>query len=65
MTTADKIAVFTPDEVAIRWRIKYTTVLAMINRGDLPCFKAGKQYRIPIDVVEEMEKTNQVPKESK
>lgn len=65
MTAIEKIAVFTPDEVATRWRIKYTTVLAMISRGDLPCFRAGKQYRIPVDVVEEIEKTNQVPKEPK
>jgi excisionase family DNA binding protein len=65
MPTSEKIAVLTPDEVATRWRIKYATVLAMISRGDLPAFKAGKQYRIPLDVVEDMERTNQIPKENK
>lgn len=34
-------------DVAARWRVSHGFVRALIGRGDLPCLRLGKLYRIP------------------
>jgi excisionase family DNA binding protein len=54
MTVHTAIA-FTPEKLASRWEVSATTVRDMCKRGELGHFKAGKQYRIPAKIVEELE----------
>lgn len=56
---------YTPEELATRWKVHYNTVMSLIKSGEIAHYKVGRQYRIPQDVVEDMEQTNQVPKEQK
>ena len=38
--------VYTPEEVQRILKISASTVARMIKRGDLPCTRVGRQYRI-------------------
>ena len=36
----------TPYEVAEALQVSYDTVLGLIKKGELPCIKIGRQYRV-------------------
>lgn len=46
---------FTPETLAERWGVSANAVRKRCAAGELPHFRFGKLYRIPADVVEEME----------
>lgn len=42
---------FTIAEVAERWRVQPATVRALVERGKLASFRAGRLFRIPLSAV--------------
>ncbi|WP_082024675.1 excisionase family DNA-binding protein [Mameliella alba] len=46
---------FTPDTLAERWACSAETVRQMVKRGELPGFRVGRLFRIPVNAVEEYE----------
>ena len=47
--------IYTPEMLAARWGISQQTVYNEISRGNLRCFRAGRNIRIPASAVEEYE----------
>ena len=47
---------FTPEILAERWGVSASTVRNMCMDGSLKHFRLGRLYRIPADIVEEIEK---------
>ena len=46
---------FTPDELAERWRLTGTTIRAQVLRGEIAAFRIGKNIRIPESEVRRIE----------
>ena len=55
MSADDNIA-FTPDALAARWQCSPQHLRDLVKREKLRCFRVGRLYRIPYDVVIEFEK---------
>ena len=52
--------VLTITEIAVRWRVHPETVRRMTVRGDFPgAFRAGAQWRVPLEDVQAVEKGRQ------
>jgi excisionase family DNA binding protein len=49
------------DELAVRWAVHKKTVLASINRGEIPCTKLGRRWLIPLAWVERQEQADSPP----
>ena len=48
-------APFTPETLAAHWGVSASSIRSRCNAGHLPHFRFGKLYRIPANVVEEIE----------
>ena len=48
--------VYTPEELAERWRVSPVTVRRALMAGTLKGFQVGRQWRIPEEAVEKYEK---------
>ncbi len=46
---------YDPDTLAQRWGVSATSIRNRCRAGDLPHFRLGRLYRIPANVVEEIE----------
>lgn len=46
---------YTPERLAERWDCSPAHVRRLCKRGDLPHFRIGKEYRIPLQAIEEIE----------
>ena len=44
-----------PEALAERWGINKKTVLAGIDRGEIPCTKVGRRWLVPLSWVEAQE----------
>jgi excisionase family DNA binding protein len=51
----------TPESLAERWQCTPAHVRNLCRRGDLPHFRIGKEYRIPLHVVEGIERCEPGP----
>ena len=49
---------FTVDDLADRWGVNHKTVRAMIERGEVRCFRVGRHIRITAEAVRECEGWN-------
>ena len=47
--------IWTPEQVAARWKVTPAVVADMCRRGDLVAFKAGRQWRITTAAVHQHE----------
>ena len=47
---------YTPESLAAHWGVSATSIRAQCRAGQIRHFKLGKLYRIPVKVVEEIEK---------
>ncbi|TMV85536.1 helix-turn-helix domain-containing protein [Thioclava sp. BHET1] len=56
---------YTPDSLADRWGCSAETIRQMAKRGDLPFFKVGRMFRIPVGAVEKYECSNTRSEDSK
>jgi len=54
----DKVLFLTTEEVAKMLRMNLRTVHKLIKDGELRAFKAGHQWRIPVEAVNEMIERN-------
>ncbi len=61
----EKTIVLTPEELAGRWKLHYNTVLGWIQSGEIVAYKLGRQYRVPLDVVEDYESNHTIQSEVK
>lgn len=48
---------YTPDSLAERWGVSAETVRQLVKRGELPGFRVGRMIRIPVQAVEEFERS--------
>ena len=48
--------ILTPEELAKRWRVAPKTIYRSLSAGVLKGFQVGKQWRIPLEAVEQYEK---------
>lgn len=46
---------FTPETLALRWKVSAATIRNQCNEKTLPHFRLGRLYRIPAAIVEEIE----------
>ncbi len=58
-----KIIVLTPEELAGRWKLHYNTIISWIQSGEIVAYKLGRQYRVPLDVVEDYESSHTIQPE--
>ena len=55
------MSIMTPEEVAARWRVSSKTIYHMLIAGKLKSYQVGMQWRIPLEVVEKLEKGGRGP----
>lgn len=55
---------FTPERLAERWGCSPATIRNLCRRGDLAHFRCGKEYRIPLRIVEGVEACGEKMSES-
>ena len=48
--------ILTPEELAERWRVSPKTIYRSLSAGKIKGFQVGKQWRIPLEAVENFEK---------
>lgn len=56
---------YTPQQIATRWGVGYQTVLSMIREGKLHGFRAGREWRVPVEALREYETRAPEPKKQK
>lgn len=63
--SSDRDEIWTPAEIAERWKISARTVRDMLERGELPGFKVRREWRVYLSDVMEHEKRSKKKAEKK
>lgn len=56
---------FTPEMLAERWRCSAAHIRRLCQRGGLPHFRVGKEYRIPLRVIEDIKRGDRLGRYTK